>query len=362
MFLANTFSWIGGNRPISFPGLGLTLDPPAGFSYGNFSVYFYGVIIALGLFLAVAYALKRRKEFGLLENDILDGVLWIVPVSILCARVYYCAFRWDEFAADPISVLYIWKGGIAIYGAVIGAALCVIIHCLFKKVSLPAVLDIVALSFLIGQFIGRWGNFFNREAFGAYCDNFLAMRLPATVLNDYGNTSPQFLEAVNTLKEQAVQGGYVGYYQVHPTFLYESVWNLVGFIALHFLSKKRRYDGQIALGYAAWYGLGRTFIEGLRMDSLPIGPFRVSQLVAAVTCFVAVGILLWQAFVPHTKEKLFVNVRGELPEPEKKPLFGKKKVAETQETVEEVPEEPAEQLQPSEEAQPVETTEETKEQ
>ena len=105
MFLANAFVWIGNNREISFPGLGLKLDPPAGITNGTFSVYFYGVIIALGLFLAVAYALKRRREFGLLENDILDGVLWIVPVSIICARVYYCAFQWDEFAANPIYVL-----------------------------------------------------------------------------------------------------------------------------------------------------------------------------------------------------------------------------------------------------------------
>ena len=339
MFLANTFAWIGGDRPISFPKLGISIDPPAGFSLGNMSIYFYGVIIALGLFLAVAYALKRRKQFGLLEDDILDGVLWIVPVSIICARAYYCIFNWSEFAADPKSVLYIWKGGIAIYGAVIGAAICVVIHCLIKKISIPAVLDMVALSFLIGQFIGRWGNFFNREAFGAYCDHFLAMRVPSFVLSST-STSPHFAEALAELQQKAAEGGYEGFYQVHPTFLYESLWNLVGFIALHFLSKKRRYDGQIALAYVAWYGLGRTFIEGLRMDSLPVGPFRVSQLVAAVTCFIAVGILLWQAFIPHAKEKLFVNARGELPEPEKKPLFGKKK---KEETLEEAAEETAEE-------------------
>ena len=335
-------SWIGAGQPISFPKLGLELDPPAGLMIGNVSIYFYGVIIALGLFLAVTYALKRRKQFGLLEDDILDGVLWIVPVSIICARAYYCAFRWEEFAENPISVLYIWNGGIAIYGGIIGAALCVIIHCLIKKIRLAAVLDIVALSFLIGQMIGRWGNFFNREAFGAYCDNIFAMRLPASALHIPDDASAQLMEAVATLREQATAGDYSGFYQVHPTFLYESVWNLAGFIALHFISKKRRYDGQIALMYVAWYGLGRTFIEGLRMDSLYIGSFRVSQLVAAATCFVAVGILLWQAFLPHPKEKLFVNARGELPEPVKKPLFGKKKAAEAQpaeETTEETTEE-----------------------
>ena len=350
MFLTSAFSWIGTNQPISFPKLGLELDPPSGFMLGNMSIYFYGVIIALGLFLAVAYALKRRKQFGLLEDDILDGVLWIVPVSIICARAYYCAFRWEEFAADPISVLYIWKGGIAIYGGIIGAALCVVIHCAIKKISLPAVLDVVALSFLIGQFIGRWGNFFNREAFGAYCDTFLAMRVPSSVLHVSDDASKQLLGALATLKDQAAQGGYTGFYQVHPTFLYESLWNLAGFIALHFLSKKRRYDGQIALAYVAWYGLGRTFIEGLRMDSLYIGTFRVSQLVAAATCFIAVGILLCLSFLPHPKKKLFVNARGELKEPEKKPLFGKKKAeaaedeqAPSEETEEAVADEPAQE-------------------
>ena len=344
MFLTNAFSWIGGNQSISFPKLGLELNPPSGISFGNVSIYFYGVIIALGLFLAVAYGLKRRRQFGLLEDDILDGVLWIVPVSIICARAYYCIFRWDEFAADPISVLYIWNGGIAIYGAVIGAALSVVIHCKIKKISLPAVLDLVALGFLIGQCVGRWGNFFNREAFGAYCDNFLAMRLPTSALHIPEDASAQLMSAVATLREQASQGGYSGYYQVHPTFLYESLWNFAGFIALHFISKKRRYDGQIALMYVAWYGLGRTFIEGLRMDSLYIGSFRVSQLLAAVTCFVAVGILLWQAFLPHPAQKLFVNARGELKEPEKKPLFGKKKKAEAPlEAPAEAAEEPTEE-------------------
>ena len=334
-YLKELCNWIGMNQPISFPKLGLELDPPAGLAVGNLNIYFYGVIIAVGLFLAVAYALKRRKQFGLLEDDILDGVLWIVPAAIICARAYYCAFRWEEFAADPISVLYIWKGGIAIYGGIIGAALCVILHCKIKKISLPAVLDLVALGFLIGQCIGRWGNFFNREAFGAYCDNILAMRVPASVLRIPENASTQLTAALATLRDEAANGGYSGYYQVHPTFLYESLWNLAGFIALHFISKKRRYDGQIALCYVAWYGLGRTFVEGLRMDSLYIGSFRISQLIAAITCFTAVGILLWQAFLPHPKEKLFVNARGELQEPEKKPLFGKKKAAAAEETTEE---------------------------
>ena len=267
---------------ISFPLFGIELNPPKGFSIGPLDIRFYGIIIAVGLLLAIWYGLKRSSQFGLKEDDILDGVLGIVPFSVICARAYYCIFAWHEFAADPVSVLYIWKGGLAIYGGVIGAALGVVVFCLIKKVRLGAVLDLVALGFLIGQSLGRWGNFFNREAFGAATESFLKMGL--------FNSNTQAFE----------------YY--HPTFLYESLWNLAGFIGLHFLSKKRQYDGQIALGYLAWYGLGRTFIEGLRMDSLYVGPFRVSQLLAAVTCFAAATVLVVMMFRKHEKENLFVNV------------------------------------------------------
>ncbi len=276
------FSWIEANNPIVFPALGLEMDLPLGFSLGALSIRFYGVIIALGLLLAVYYGLKRKKQFGLKENDILDGVLWIVPFAVICARAYYCIFEWDRFADDPISALYIWQGGLAIYGGVIGAAVGVLVHCRIKKIKLGAVLDIVALGFLIGQCIGRWGNFINREAFGSVTQSFLRMEITSDITG--------------------IRAAY------HPTFLYESVWNLVGFVALHFLSKKRQYDGQIALGYVAWYGLGRTLIEGLRMDSLIWGDFRVSQLLAAVTCFAAATVLVIMAFRKHDKSKLFVNV------------------------------------------------------
>ena len=150
-----------------------------------------------------------------------------------------------------------------------------------KKCSLPALLDLVSLGFLIGQSMGRWGNFFNREAFGAATEGFTRMGLYNTVT------------------------GVTEYY--HPTFLYESGWNLIGFVILHFLSKKKKYDGEIALGYCAWYGLGRTMIEGLRMDSLYWGPFRVSQVLAAVSCIAATAVLLVQHFRPHDPAKLAVN-------------------------------------------------------
>ena len=267
---------------ISFPSFGIDINPPRSFQLGPLTIHFYGAIIALGLVLAVLYASCRSREFGIKEDDLLDGVLWVTPFAILCARAYYCLFSWEQYAANPIKVLYIWEGGLAIYGGVIGAVMGVLVFCHVKKIRTATILDLVLLGFLIGQSLGRWGNFFNREAFGAETDTFLRMGL------------------MNRYTEE------VKYY--HPTFLYESVWNAAGFLLLHLLSKKRKYDGQIALGYAAWYGLGRTFIEGLRTDSLYWGPFRVSQLLAAVSCLAAVAVLIWQMFRPHDPKNLFVNV------------------------------------------------------
>ena len=268
---------------ISFPALGITLDPPKYLQIGPLMIYYYGVIIAVGLILAVLYACKRSKEFGIKEDDVVDGVLWVTPFAILCARAYYVIFSWSSYAGDPMKIFYIWEGGLAIYGGVLGALLGVAVFCRIKKIKIAAMLDLVMIGFLIGQSIGRWGNFVNREAFGAETVSFFRMGL----LNSVNNTV----------------------YFYHPTFLYESAWNALGFVIIHFASKHRRYDGQVALGYAAWYGLGRTFIEGLRMDSLYWGSFRVSQVLAAITCFIGATILIINLFRPHDPQKLFVNRR-----------------------------------------------------
>jgi len=266
---------------ISFPTFGIEVNPPRSFGLGPMTIHFYGLIIATGLMLAVLYCCKRSAQFGLKEDDVLDGVLWITPFAILCARAYYVAFSWEDYKDNLFSVIEIWKGGIAIYGGVLGAVVGMAVFCRIKKLKLAAVLDLILLGFLIGQSMGRWGNFFNREAFGAPTEAFTRMGL-------------------FNIKTSAWE-----FY--HPTFLYESLWNAAGFVLLHFLSKKRKYDGQVALGYAAWYGLGRALIEGLRMDSLWWGPFRVSQVLAAVTCVAAVAILVWQSFRSHDPAKLYVN-------------------------------------------------------
>ena len=278
-------NWIKGISPIAFPGLGIEIDPAVGFSVGPLTVNFYGAIIALGLILAVVYAWKRSHQFGIKADDITDAVLYVVPFAVLCARAYYCVFQWETFADDPISVLYIWQGGLAIYGGVLGAVVGVAVYCYFKKIKLPALLDLVALGFLIGQCLGRWGNFFNREAYGAETDFFLRMVLLLTPDRNYTNT--------------------MHYY--HPTFLYESLWNLLGFLILHFFSKRRQYDGQVALGYVVWYGLGRAWIEGLRTDSLYWGSLRVSQILAVVSCVAGAVVLSILAFRQHAPEKLYVN-------------------------------------------------------
>lgn len=333
---------------ITFTGPGWTVDPPRGFQIADFTIYFYGVIIALGLVLAVVYAMRRSKQFGLKNEDLLDGVLWIVPLAIVCARAYYVFSEWDRYADDLSQIINLRNGGLAIYGGVIGAAIGVVIFAKVKKVSLPAVLDLVALGFLIGQCIGRWGNFMNREAFGSYSDGFFAMRISESYLHIPADASEAFLAQVEQMRAAAIEGGYAGYIQVHPTFLYESVWNLAGFIGLHFLSKKRAYDGQIALGYVAWYGLGRALIESLRMDSLYWGPFRASQLLAAVTCIAAVVVLLMMNLKKHDRQKLFVNrVAAMAAEPQEEIAEEPEEIAE--EPVEEITTEPEESAEEPEE-------------
>lgn len=269
---------------ISFPNLGIEVNPDqVAFTIFGKEIYWYGIIIAAGFILAVAYALVRVKSFGLTEDNILDMLFAAVPAAIICARLYYCIFYWDLYADHPVSVFYIWEGGLAIYGGVIGAVLAVIVFCRVKKLPLGPMLDIGGLGLLIGQLVGRWGNFINREAHGTVTDSFLKMG----IADAYGQ---------------------VTYY--HPTFLYESLWNLLGFVLLHFYSKRRKFDGEVFALYVAWYGLGRAWIEGLRTDSLYLfgTGIRVSQLLAVVSCIGAFGVVIWVRIRRKPQpEGLYVN-------------------------------------------------------
>lgn len=290
-------------NPITFPGLGLTvqLDRVA-FSLFGKDIYWYGIIIAIGFLLGVACSSRLCKEWGLKSDSLLDMLFFAAPIGILSARIYYVVFYQSLYInADGsfnwAKAVAIWDGGIAIYGGIIGAVLTCLIFCKVRHHRFTAMADVCSFGLLIGQLIGRWGNFVNQEAYGSACTAFWRMGL---TLNN---------------------GTYL---EVHPTFLYESLWNLLGFLILFFvLRKRRKYDGEIFLCYLFWYGLGRFFIEGLRTDSLYLFEtgLRVSQVVALVTAVVALQILVIQRFRPHPKERMLVNSSdSELyaaPDPEK---------------------------------------------
>jgi len=269
---------------ISFPFLGgWSICPPNSFTLFGHTFYWYGVIIACGFLLAVSYAYSRcERDFGITQNDLTDVLLFGVPLGIVGARIYYVVFFGNYHTLAEM--VKIWEGGLAIYGGIIAAVITVIVVCRVKKIPWLAVMDIISFGFLIGQSIGRWGNFMNREAFGYETDIFCRMGL--------------------TLNGTTVY--------VHPTFLYESLWNLLGFIGLHIFSKRaeRKFDGQYFLMYIAWYGLGRVWIEGLRTDSLYIAGsgIRVSQLIAGVTFLAAIAlIVLILRSGKCAPEKLYVN-------------------------------------------------------
>ena len=272
---------------ISFPMLGdWSIDPPYSFNLFGLEIYFYGVIIALGFILAALYCAKRAKEFGLSSDELYELVIWLIPTCIIGARLYYVLFKLDYFIANPNKIFALRDGGLAIYGGIIAGIIVGIIWCRAKKIRVFAVADLTAFGLLIGQSVGRWGNFINREAFGAQTEIFCRM----------GLTVPGF----ETL-------------YVHPTFLYESLWNFFGLIVLHIWSKKgkRKYDGQVFWLYILWYGLGRAWIEGLRSDSLYIGStdIRVSQLLAIVSAVVSLAILIINARKQRNPEDMFVNAR-----------------------------------------------------
>lgn len=249
---------------IGFPNLGLefTLSRVACTVLGK-DIYWYGIIICAGFILAALYVNSRTKDFGITSDNLTDCLIICVPLGIICARIYYVVFEWGYYAQHPGEIIAIWKGGIAIYGGIIGTLIGLFVYSRVKKLSLASLCDLAAFGLLIGQCIGRWGNFVNGEAHGG----------------------PTTLPWGMTIDGQSM---------VHPTFLYESLWNLAGFVLLHFYSKKRRFKGEIALLYAAWYGAGRAWIEGLRTDSLYIGSVRVSQLLAIISCIAAIAVLARQ--------------------------------------------------------------------
>lgn len=284
------------HMPVSFPGLfgdwEFTLDPIA--IHVGKGIYWYGIILAVAMLAGLYLAMKQGKHYGFTEDDMMDLVLWAVPFCIIGARIYYVLFYLDLYRNADGSLNWgrmvaVWDGGIAIYGAVIAAVLVVIIYAKRKKFSTPALMDAGCLGLILGQIIGRWANFVNREAFGGETDLPWRMRVWISEFQ---------------------------YADVHPTFFYESMWNLIGLLLLLFVvSKGRRFDGENACFYFLWYGIGRFWIEGLREDSLYLfdwtlmgNPIRVSQALSAVLVIGAVLVMFYQIKIKKAKpENLWVN-------------------------------------------------------
>lgn len=267
LFLIET---IQRDSAISFPMFGsFSVNPPSYFTVFGKDIYFYGVIISLAFLIGIFFCTKNCGKFGLKEDDVYDVLIWMIPLSIIGARLYFVLFNLGYYLANPSEIFAVWEGGLAIYGGIIAGMLVVFFVCRRKRISAAAMFDLLIIACILGQAIGRWGNFMNREAFGGETDVFCRM----------GLTTP----AGETIF-------------VHPTFLYESLWNLAGFIMLCiFVNRgKRRYDGQCLLIYFVWYGIGRFWIEGLRTDSLYIGStgIRISQLLSALLAVFGAALLV----------------------------------------------------------------------
>ncbi len=277
---------------VSFPGIGLSIPVKSiAFHVFTWPIHWYGLIIAFGFLLAVIFCGRRARRFGIEQDDVIDLLLYAVPLCIIGARLYYIIvylerYRGADGSLDFGSMIRIWDGGLAIYGGIIVAIIVAIVFCKRRKISFFALADLGSYGLMIGQLVGRWGNFVNVECYGGTTDLPWRMGIYETV------------------------NGVYQYTEVHPTFLYESLWNLAGLFLLAFVVEKyRKFDGQIFWGYMAWYGLGRAWIEGLRTDSLYFFStgLRVSQVLAIIFCVIAVIVLAVQLHRPHRPEDLWCN-------------------------------------------------------
>ena len=283
---------------VLFPGLGLQLElNPIAFTLFGWTIHWYGVIIAAGFLLAVLYCSHISPRFGIKQDDLLDVLIAGVPLGIVGARLYYIIFYLDLFrkadgSLDFGAMVRIWDGGLAIYGGVIMAVLVGVVVCRIKKISFFAMADVCVFGLLIGQAVGRWGNFVNVEAYGG--ETTLPWRMG--IVEYAANGTARYLE-------------------VHPTFLYESLWNIVGLIVLIVIAKRwRKFDGQMFFSYLVWYGVGRGFIEGLRTDSLYFfgTGIRVSQMLGFASALAGAAVLIWMLAVRRPgPEQLWVNRQKE---------------------------------------------------
>lgn len=274
-----------GVHDIAFPNLGIYLENvPKKITIGGFDIAFYGMIIGFGMILACFIAAKEIKNRGMDENVIWDLSLYVILFSIAGARVYYVATSWEKYKDNILSVFNLRQGGLAIYGGVIAGAVTIIVYCKRKKINFLPYIDAIVMGLLVGQIIGRWGNFFNREVFGRYTDGLFAMRLPIDAVRPSdisGDIAAHIAEGTN-------------YIQVHPTFLYEGMWNLALLLFIFFYRKHKRFEGEIFCIYGLGYGIGRFIIESIRTDQLfiPGTSIPISMVVAALSVVVSLAVII----------------------------------------------------------------------
>lgn len=295
---------------INFPNLGIKLkDVPSGFDIFGFHIALYGVVIGIGMLLGWLIAEWMAKRTGQNKEFYLDFALVVIILSVIGARIYYVVFAWDEFKDNPLSAFNIRTGGLAIYGGIIAAVLTAIVYTRIKKYPFWLLADTACIGLITGQIIGRWGNFFNREAFGKYTNGLFAMQLDRSSVSDVFQNSVSIdrlnqlyagktaaLNRILEIRNHVVTVNGIEYIQVHPTFLYESLWNLCLLIFLILYTKHKKFDGEVALLYFLGYGLGRVWMEGLRSDQLFLWgtPFAVSQILSALIVIVALSIIIYK--------------------------------------------------------------------
>lgn len=274
---------------INFPNLGIYLDHVGkNISIFGFSIAYYGIVIVTGMMIAIWIAQREAKRTWQNPEQYLDLAMIGIAAGILGARIYYVIFAWDYYKDDLLSIFNIRQGGLAIYGGIIGACIAVVIYSRKKKQNFSLLMDTASMSIVFGQIMGRWGNFFNREAFGDYTNNLFAMQLPVSAVRAN--------EITQKMWDHVVTVNGVEYIQVHPTFLYESLWNVGVLLFLFWFRKRKKFNGEVFLMYLIGYGLGRIWIEGLRTDQLllPVVGLPVSQLLSGCLVVGCTILVVWK--------------------------------------------------------------------